>query len=161
SSDRPAWLRDENLVRLPHRSGRLRQTGAGTVSRQARDASGLLQLRPASCSQHLPYCFRIALPDAGLVAQTPAPFAGKPVVLGAPVVFREPPLRLDPALFLHAVKGGVERAFLDQKSVIGLLLDALGNGIPVQRSPTHRLQDQDVKSSANHVQRWFFQWRTA
>jgi hypothetical protein len=62
--------------------------------------------------------------------ELPPADGGEAIEAGAPIVFAEAPLGGDPALLLHAMERGIERAFFHAEDVIG---DALN----VQRySPT-------------------------
>src|SRR5262245_37228947 len=72
--------------------------------------------------------------------QGPAAGRRELVILGAPVVLTHGPFRLDPALLLELVKGGVQRALPDPELFVRHLPDPLGDGPPV-----HRLERDDAK----------------
>src|SRR5205085_4658937 len=88
---------------------------------------------------------RVTGPARGGGTQLASPGGPDLVELCLPVVFRESPLRFDPAAGLHAVERRVERALLDLEIVVGRLADPPGDGVPVPRTPRQRLQDQQVQ----------------
>src|SRR5690348_9229154 len=53
------------------------------------------------------------------------------VIAGTSVVLRLPPLAHYPALDQPPLQRGIERAFFHREHVVGELLDALGNAVPV------------------------------
>jgi len=75
----------------------------------------------------------VGVPALLVVAEAAAAFGGEAVVLGAAIVVGEAPLGFDPALFLHAVESGVERAFLGQEGFVGRLLDGRDDGVAVEK----------------------------
>src|SRR5277367_1066992 len=66
-------------------------------------------------------------------------------------VFRGFPLSRNPFQLLHAVKGGVERAFLNAKSFLGNLLDALRKSVAMKRAASQHFQDEKVKRALQLV----------
>src|SRR5690242_4473858 len=92
-----------------------------------------------------------ALPRRRARLQMCSAGAAQTVELGAPIVLREPPLRLHPSLALEAVQGGVERPFLDEERGAGGLLDPLGHGVAVLRAPAQRLQDEEIECAAHQA----------
>src|SRR5688500_14899056 len=95
----------------------------------------------------------VAGPRARLGAELGAAASGEAVVLGAPVVLREPPLGLDPAALLQAVEGGVEGALLDAEGVVGRLADPARDGVAVARAPAEGLEDEDVERALEELER--------
>jgi hypothetical protein len=74
---------------------------------------------------------------------------GESVVPRATIVRGFPPLADDPALHEHALQGGVERAFLDDKDLCRRAFDSAGNLEPVQLSGARRCQ----RPQDEHVER--------
>ena len=58
----------------------------------------------------------------------------------------------DPAAGFEPVQRGIERAFLDQDSVVGALFYQRRNGIAVQRAGSQRAEDQKVEGSPQQVE---------
>src|SRR3954447_2622717 len=58
----------------------------------------------------------------------------------APVVGREAPLALDPAIQLKPLEGRIKRAFFDAQQIVGQLLNQLSDRIPMQMAPHQYLE---------------------
>src|SRR5919205_36702 len=86
-------------------------------------------------------------PVLGLGVELAPPGLGEPVVLGAAVVLRLAPGRLQPARLLHPVQGREEGAGLDDECPLRELFDAARDAQPVQRAEGQRLQHQEVQRS--------------
>jgi hypothetical protein len=67
---------------------------------------------------------RYAAPSLGFNFELLLSSFGQSIIFGAPVVFGISPKRGNPALFLHPVEGGKKRAWLNDKSAAGELLDS-------------------------------------
>jgi len=79
--------------------------------------------------------------------QALAASGGEFVELGAAIIFRPAPFSRNPALLFHAVKGGIKRPFLDGQNIVGPLLDALDNGVSMERAGIESLQNKKIESA--------------
>ena len=77
-----------------------------------------------------------------------AALGGELVVLGAAVGFGHGPFGGDPAALLHAVEGGIERAFFHAKHLAGGVLDVEDDAVAVQRAVLGEgFENQQVEGS--------------
>jgi len=76
---------------------------------------------------------------------------GEGVELGAAVVFRLSPLRLNEALMLHAVESDVERSLRDFETSAGDLLDAEQDSVAVECAKGDGLEDEDLEGSLKEI----------
>ena len=76
---------------------------------------------------------------------------GKPVIARAAVVVRDAPSGGDPAILLHAVQSGVERALFDAQHLFGHFVDTEGNAPTVHRPELKRFQDQESERALEDV----------
>ena len=97
----------------------------------------------ATCTATSVCLARVAGGD--LVAELTTAGRGDGVVPGAPPGRRLPPPGRDPATFLEALEGRVERSLLDREHRIRQELDLLGDRIAVERLDGQRLQDEHVE----------------
>ena len=74
------------------------------------------------------------IPVLGLFPQTLAAGGGQFVELGAAIVLRRAPARLQQSLPHQPKQPGIERALFDQQRVAGDLPDAQQNAVTVQRA---------------------------
>jgi hypothetical protein len=74
------------------------------------------------------------IPAIGLFSQTLAAGGGELVKLGAAIVLRCAPTRLEQSLTDEAKQAGIERALFDQQRVAGDLSDAQKDAVPMQRA---------------------------
>src|SRR6202023_4438321 len=63
----------------------------------------------------------------------------------APVVGREAPLALDPAIQLKPLESRIKRAFFDAQQIVGQLLNQLRDRIPMQMAPHQYLENEHVQ----------------
>src|SRR5467141_2381499 len=89
---------------------------------------------------------RNAAPSLGFDFELLQSRLGQSVVFGAAVVLGLSPKRGNPAFFFHPVQGGKERAWLDNKSAAGDLLDPARDSQSVHLAGDKRFQDQQVQS---------------
>ena len=68
-----------------------------------------------------------------------------------PIVLSGPPFGVDPARLLHAMKGGVQRSLFNAQCVIGDLLNARGDAVPMPRLTTERLQNEKIERPLKRV----------
>src|SRR3982075_2059847 len=71
---------------------------------------------------------------------------GQAVVFRAAVVLGLSPKRGNPTFFFHSVQGGKKRAWLNNKSAAGDLLDPARDSQSVHLAGDKRFQDQQVQS---------------
>src|SRR4051812_42247147 len=83
-----------------------------------------------------------ALPTGDLFAELTPAVRREVVELGAAIVLRDSPSRLDPAFARHAIERRVERTLLDAKDVLGCGLDPAGDPVAVHRAPGQRLENE-------------------
>ena len=76
---------------------------------------------------------------------------GERVDPDATVVVVLAPARLDPLGALHAVEGGVERAFLDAQRVVGDLADNPADRVAVQRPPVQYTEHEKIERPAQRI----------
>ena len=69
----------------------------------------------------------------------------QPVDPRLPVVGRESPLAVDPAIQFKPLQGGLERAFLDNDLFSRRLLYALHDRVAMRIAPCERLEDEHVE----------------
>ena len=60
-------------------------------------------------------------------------------------------LRLEPSFLEHALKGGVEGAFLDLQQLVGNLLDVLDESIAVHGAEPEGLEDHHLQGAGKEV----------
>src|SRR5262245_29493171 len=78
---------------------------------------------------------------------------GELVVFRTATVFRQRPLRFDPAAVLHAVERWIQRALLDLKRVLGRVLYPARDAESVHRSPRQRLEDDEIECALEQFDR--------
>jgi len=88
-----------------------------------------------------------AAPSLGLGFELLPSGLGQAVVFRAAVVLGVSPKGGNPAFFLHSVQCGKERAWLDNKSAAGDLLDSARDSQAMHFSGKKRFQDQQVQGS--------------
>ena len=79
------------------------------------------------------------------------PRVGQEVVARPAVVLGDPPLRVDPALPLHALERRIQRALLDREHVARHGLDPLGQPPPVHRLQRERAQHEELERALQNV----------
>jgi hypothetical protein len=94
---------------------------------------------------------RVPSPGFDLLRQTFFSGFGQRVVARPPVILAGFPFGSDESGSLHAMKSGVERAFLDTKLVIRRNKDVTGDAVTVFRPPRQRLQDKQVECALQGV----------
>jgi hypothetical protein len=67
------------------------------------------------------------------------------------VIFRDAPLCFDPAALFNPVKGGIQRALLDLKHILGKLMNSLPDAVAVHRSERQRLENQQIESALGEI----------
>jgi hypothetical protein len=70
---------------------------------------------------------------------------GKRVEAGAPVIFRAPWLRANPALLLHSVKAWIQRTFVDVKPILGEFRQTAADRVTVPRLSNEDAQNEQIK----------------
>src|SRR5467141_3297697 len=80
-----------------------------------------------------------------------AALASEGVKLRFPAGGRVFPLRLEPALLLETVEGGIEGPLGDLEEIPGNLLNTLGDGVAVNRTSGDNLEDEHVESSLEEL----------
>src|SRR5688572_143980 len=75
------------------------------------------------------------------------PGARERVILSPAIFLGQLPLRLDPALLLHPVKRGIERALVHLESALGELLEFERDSPPVQFAAAEHAQNQHVEGA--------------
>src|SRR5687768_5279322 len=73
------------------------------------------------------------------------------VVPRTAIVLRDAPLRLDQALALEAIEGGVERALAELKNLLRPLLEAFGNAPAMHRLELHRAEHEHVERALQDI----------
>src|SRR3954466_11902432 len=86
-----------------------------------------------------------ALPGSEFVSERAPSGGGEPVVLCAPAVLGDAPLRVDPTALLEPDEGGVDGALAHLERVLGQLLDAVGEPPAVHGRERERLEDEQVE----------------
>src|SRR5688572_20030933 len=81
-----------------------------------------------------------------------APGGSELVVLGAVVLVRDAPLRLDEPLPFEPMESLVERRVLDGELTGATLRDPLRDSVAVHRRPGERAQDQDIDGALEQAQ---------
>jgi hypothetical protein len=89
--------------------------------------------------------FRPSGPTCFFFSQTFLSHPSETVYPGPPIVLGDPPFGGDPARLFHTVKRRVERPFLDTQGVIGDLLNARGDAVPVPWLATERLENKQIE----------------
>src|SRR6185312_776811 len=69
----------------------------------------------------------------------------------APIIGREAPLALDPAIQLKPLESRVKRAFFDAQQIVGQLLNQLRNRISMQMAPHQYLENEHVQRARQKV----------
>src|SRR5688572_1689453 len=101
--------------------------------------------------EHLEHRFGVLAPFGRFGAELLSTGGGELVILRPPVVLGEPPLGLDEAFALEAVKGLVESGVFDGQDVVGALTDPARDAVAMHRFPGQRLENQDVERSLEEV----------
>src|ERR1041385_7051912 len=93
----------------------------------------------------------VAPPADRLLAELLPPRGGQLVELRLAIGVGDAPLlRQEPAP-LQAVERGVERALLDRQHLVGALADPAADGVAVERTPAHRLEDEEVEGAGVEI----------
>ena len=92
-----------------------------------------------------------AVPTVGFFSQALAARGGQFIELGAAIVFRCAPARLQQALANQAKQAGIERALLDEQRIAGDLPDAQKDAVAVQRAERDRPQNQQIERSGKKL----------
>ena len=85
-----------------------------------------------------------------------APRRREPIILGLAFRLGKAPFGRDPTAPLHAVQRGIKGAFLNGQEIVAGLLNAVGDGVTVQRAAGKRFQHQHVQGPLDEVA--FFAW---
>src|SRR5688500_10632272 len=124
------------------RSALRRQTSARTVCATERTNSGIMRASLCGPGDHELHGADEAAPALELGAERATSGRGEGVVLRAAVVLGDVPVARDPALFLEALEGGVERALAHLERIARELLDSLGDSPAVHRLERERAKDE-------------------
>src|SRR6202789_572198 len=100
-----------------------------------------------NCFQRLGDRERNAIPAPGFEFELFTSGLGKAIKLGAAVIFGIAPEGRDPALFLHAVQRGEERAGLNDEGTAGDLLNPAGNSEAMHFAGDQGFQNQHVEGA--------------
>jgi hypothetical protein len=92
-----------------------------------------------------------AIPPGLFGTQPILPSSREAVDSRSPIVLGDSPFGRDPARLFHAMKRRIERSLLDPQCVICDLLDARRDAVPVQWSPTQRLQNKKIEGSLERI----------
>jgi hypothetical protein len=95
--------------------------------------------------EHTRDAFGHALPVALRFRQLAPPPDGQTVVLGAAIVLRRRPLRLQQTGGLEPMERRIQRAFLDPQQIVGGFVDLHEDSIPVPRARGERAQHEQVE----------------
>ncbi|SPE25188.1 hypothetical protein SBA6_100006 [Candidatus Sulfopaludibacter sp. SbA6] len=87
----------------------------------------------------------------GLLSQMFAAVGSELIETSAPVVGREAPLTLDPAIQLKPLESRVKRTFFDAQQIVGQLLNELRDGIPMQMAPHQYFENEHVQRAGQKV----------
>src|SRR5580700_3187699 len=91
-------------------------------------------------------------PPGTLAKELLASKGSEPVILELAIaLFREFPLRGNPALFHKAMEGWVERTVLDLQQIVTGALDVFGDGVAVGRPGKQGPQDEHIEGSLQEV----------
>ena len=63
----------------------------------------------------------------------------------APIVGREAPLTLDPAIQLKPLKSRIKRAFFDPQQIVRQLLNQLRDRVPMKMAPHQYFENKHVQ----------------
>src|SRR6266567_333113 len=91
------------------------------------------------------------IPAIGLFTQTPAARGSEFVELGAAIVLRGAPTRLEQSLADETKQAGIERALFDQQGIAGDLPDAEKDAVAVQGPERDRPQDEEIESARKQL----------
>src|SRR5205809_542011 len=94
---------------------------------------------------------RVLSPGIDLLRQTLFAGFSQRVVARPPVILAGFPFGSDETGGLHAMKSGIERAFLDAELVIRRNQDVTGDAITVFRPPRKRLQNKKVERALQGI----------
>src|SRR6267143_1729905 len=97
---------------------------------------------------------RNAAPALGFDLELLRSSFGQAVVFCAAIIFGVSPKGGNPALFLHSMQGGKERAWLNDKRAAGDLLDPARDSQSVHLAGNKRFQDQQVQSPLQKARRF-------
>ena len=92
-----------------------------------------------------------AIPTVGFFLKAFSAGDGKFVELGAAIVVRRAPVRLEQALADEAEEAGLERALFDEQGVGGDLPDAEKNAVPMERAQRHGSQNEEIESAGKKL----------
>src|SRR6185295_19774393 len=112
-------------------------------------------------AQRLDRCARKPLPILLFDDELFPTRARQLVELRALVVFRNVPLRLDPPALLESVQSGIQRSFLDLKSVPRNLCDALTDSVTMESAKRKSFEDQHIQRPLKQAGFRFGQWVTS
>jgi len=91
------------------------------------------------------------VPVVGLFTQALAAGGGEFVELGAAIVLRCAPTRLEHPLTDQAEHAGIERALFDQQGIAGDLSNTQKDAVPMQRAERDRLEDAEIESAGKKL----------
>jgi hypothetical protein len=94
---------------------------------------------------------RKSIPVGGLFPQTLAASGRELVKLGAAIVLRCAPTRLEQSLPDKAKKARIERTLFDQQGIAGDLPDAKKNAVSMERAERDRTQDEEIESARKEL----------
>src|SRR5207302_7306251 len=86
-----------------------------------------------------------------LCAERAAAGVRNAIKLRVPSQLGRSPLSLDPAVALHAVERGIERAFLDLQCVTRVLAEPADNGVAVAGTEGERFENERVECAVKAV----------
>ena len=109
---------------------------------------GLLRVRRPRGTENPGDSGSVCLPSGGFSVELALALGGKPVVLCLAVVFGEAPLGVEEAFAFETPKGRIKSAFFEKEHVVTVAANCAGNGVAVQWTPDHCLEDKYVESSA-------------
>src|ERR1043166_7668159 len=92
-----------------------------------------------------------SVPGRELLSQRASSGGGEPVVLRAPAVLGDAPLRIDPAPLLEPDERRVDGALPYLQRVLGELLDAVGESPSVHRRERERFEDDQVERALQNL----------
>ena len=106
---------------------------------------------PLSCGQGICHCQGYPFPFFCFHLKLACSCLGEPVKFRAAVICRFAPEGTQPTRFLHTVKGGEQRTWLDQKCSAGDLLDAPRDAQAVKFPGTECLENQEIEGALKEI----------
>src|SRR5437773_6737731 len=110
--------------------------------------------------QHERDGFRQPLPIRSLAPELLLAGPGEAVKLGLAAGIRVAPLRLKPAALFQSVERWIKGPLLHLQHVTGNVLEALGNGVPMDGAERRDLQNQQVEGALQKVGLAGWHWYT-